>query len=64
MLLFKVTRAIIFIAVKTEDFKFDILLDEKSCKIILICDASCKTSIDAYPLCIMCIFFVCIMCIV
>ena len=39
--------------IKIEDFDFDnILLDEKSCKNVLVYDISCKTLIDTKPLCI------------
>ena len=37
--------------IKIEDFHFDnILLDEKSCENIWVCDISCKTLIDSKPL--------------
>ena len=42
--------------VKIRDFKFDILLDEKSYKNILIYDNSYKTLIGSKPLCIRLIY--------
>ena len=42
--------------IKIKDFKFDILLDEKSYENVLIFDVSYKTLIGSKPLCIRLIY--------